>query len=330
MATIAEHVDRQGLVLADGGIETRVMFDADLRFDPDIGVAAMVDDPVAGPRLRDVYAGYLAVAARHGLPAVIGTPTFRASVRYTALAGRGGDAAVRSLNAAAARFHRDIRQAAGAEPVWIAGVIGPAGDAYLPHEALSSPAAARYHQVQCDALAEAGCDFLFAATFPAVDEAIGAVRAMSETGLAAVLSLVLDGDGAVLDGTSLADAIDHVDRVQAPAWYSLSCIHPAVAHRALASAGDAAERVREVKANASALTPDELVQLDHPVADPPEEWAAAMWGLRQDFGVAVLGGCCGTDDRHLEALAGLMAGSSATGASSAAQTTASATERAQP
>ena len=303
---IASRVASNLPVVTDGGIETRLMFDPDLPMDPDLQVAAMVGDPAAGPKLRAVYEGYVTAAAGHGLPVVIGTPTFRASANPARRAGHTAVGAVASLNDAAVAMHRDIAANSGHQ-VWIAGVIGPAGDAYLPDAAPGRVAAAAYHREQASALADAGADFLFAATFPAVDEAIGACEAMGETGMVTVLSFVLDGDGCVLDGTPLAEAVDRVDQVAAPAWFSLSCIHPTVAHRALAAGGDATRRVREVKANASTLTPDQLVHQDHPVGDAPTEWADAMGALRRDFGVPVLGGCCGTDDRHIERLAGLLA-----------------------
>ncbi len=202
-------------------------------------------------------------------------------------------------------MHHEIRDAA-AGTVWIAGVLGPRGDAYTPDDAPSTAEAEHYHAEQADALARAGVDYLFAATLPAVPEAIGVARAMERTGMPAVISFVLDIDGVVLDGTPLADAIDRIDAETAPAWFSLSCIHPDVAHRALVAAGSAARRVREVKANASRLTTTELVTLGHVDAGDPEEWATGMVALRDDFGVPILGGCCGTDDRHLSALAALL------------------------
>lgn len=309
--SITELVAGGGPVLADGGIETRVMFRPDVSMDPDVQVAAMVDDPDAGPVLREVYASYVAAGRARGVPVVVGTPTFRASARYAQQAGLGDDA-VERLNRAAVDFNRGLRDGvAGDSTVWIAGVLGPAGDAYQADEALGVDEAREYHTRQAAALAGAGVDFLFAATFPAVDEAAGVALAMADTGLPSVVSFVLDADGRLLDGCRLAEAVDRVDQAAAPSWLSLSCVYPAVAHRALEAAGIGADasvdRIREVKANGSSLTPAELVGLDHPVADPPEEWAEAMWRLRRDFGVAVLGGCCGTDERHIDALARRMA-----------------------
>lgn len=294
-----------GPVLTDGGIETRIMFETDLPLDPHVQVAALLGNTAGERALGAVYRGYLAAGRSVGLPVVIGTPTFRASARYTDRAGLGGTAAVHRLNHAAVEFHRALRAEASGPPVWIAGVIGPAGDAYLLDAAPSADEAADYHRTQAYALAEAGADFLYAATFPAVGEAIGAARAMAATGLPFVVSFVVDRSGTVLDGTPLAAAIRAVDADTAPAFFSLSCVHPTVAARALA-AGGGTGRIKEVKANGSALSPADLVALDHPEADPPEVFARLMNDLGQRYGVPVLGGCCGTTDAHLRALAGLL------------------------
>lgn len=297
-------------ILTDGGIETRIMFETEIEMDPHVGVAALVNDPTGGPVLRGIYESYVEAAKLHDLPVVIGTPTFRASANFTRQAGLGGDQAVRRLNADAAAMHLDIRRRSGHEPVYVAGVIGPSGDAYTPAEALPAEEAREYHLVQAAALAEAGVDFLYAPTFPAVEETLGAARAMAETGLPYVVSFVLGHDGRVLDGNPLREATERIDGVASPAplFYSISCVHHTVAAKALREAPDLALRLLEVKANASPMSVEELVKLDHLEGDDPESFAAGMWTLRQDFGLRVLGGCCGTDDRHMRALGGLMAG----------------------
>ena len=293
-------------VLTDGGIETRIMFETSTTMDPDVGVAGLLGDPEGEQALRAIFGSYVDAAAATGLPLVIGTPTFRASADYTRRAGLGGIETVRRLNTAAVAFHRQLLAERLGPPVWIAGVLGPAGDAYQPAQAPSASAAAEYHRPQIDALAEAGADFLFAATLPAVGEAVGAARAMARTGLPYVVSWVLDADGRVLDGTPLAEAIRRVDDEAAPTYFSLSCIHPAVAARALAACGEAGRRIREVKANGSALSPAELVALDHAASDPPAEFAAAMDDLRRTYDVPVVGGCCGTTDAHIRVLGELL------------------------
>ena len=285
-------------MLTDGGIETRVMFETEVELPEHVQVAALVGDAAGGPVLRRIYVA-------------LGSPTFRASLNLMRRAGLGGEGAVRRLNRDAAAMHREIRDNAG-HPVHVAGVMGPSGDAYSPEEALPARQAREYHALQAEALAGWGVDFLYAPTFPAVEEALGASLAMGETGLPHVVNFVLRRDGRVLDGTPLHAAIERVDAASpAPLFYSISCVYPSVAAGALreeaASSDLVARRLNEVKANASPLTPEELVRLDHPEGDDPESFADGMWGIHEEFGLRVLGGYCGTDGRHMRALASRMA-----------------------
>lgn len=309
MPDFAAAVARREPILTDGGIETRVMFETDFEMDPDVQVAAMVGDERGEPILREIYREYVEAGRDAGLPVVIGTPTFRASENFTRRGGLGEDA-VERLNRAAAAMHLEIREAAGhAEATYVAGVLGPSGDAYTPGAASDADEAAAYHRRQAEALAAAGVDFLFAATFPAVAESIGACRAMAATGLPYVISYVLDGEGNVLDGTALAEAIRQVDAAvdPEPTLHSISCVHPSVAARAVAAlpadAPDLRRRLGELKANGSPMPTEELVKLDHPEADEPEVWAGEMAALLDPSGLHVLGGCCGTTDAHMRALA---------------------------
>jgi homocysteine S-methyltransferase len=136
---------------------------------------------------------------------------------------------------------------------------------------------------------------------------------MGDTGLPYVVSFVLRRDGRVLDGTPLHAAIERIDGAASPAplFYSINCVHPSIAAGALreeAVFSDlVAQRLNEFKANASSSRPEELVQLDHPEGDDAERFAEETRGIHRDFGLRVLGGCCGTDDRHMRALALRMA-----------------------
>jgi S-methylmethionine-dependent homocysteine/selenocysteine methylase len=300
-----EAVSGPGPVLTDGGIETRVMFETTLTMDPEIGSASLLASEASAAVLGGIYQQYVAAAQDAGLPVVIGTPTFRASQEPVRRAGQGRANTVAALNRAAVRLLERIRADSDYAPVWIAGVIGPSGDAYTPRDSLPANRAREYHLPQANVLAEAGVDFLFAPTFPAVGEAIGVCQAMQTTGLPFVVSFVLDRSGSVLDGTPLTEAIGRVDEVAGPLYHSISCVHASTAARALAAVANTTTsgRVREVKANASPLTPAELVALDHVEGDDPKTFAAQMTRLYRDFDVAVVGGCCGTNDRHIAALA---------------------------
>lgn len=306
---LQELLDSRTPILSDAGIETRIMFETQIALDPHVQVAALLEQREGREALRSIYAEYVEVARAHGLPAIVGTPTFRASRRYVERAGRGGGEAVRRFNAEAVALLSEVRAASEHEPVFVAGVVGPYGDAYAPGDCLSHLDGADYHAEQIAALVEAGADLLFAPTFPSIEEAHGVAIAMSTSGLPYAIGFVLDQRGRILDGTYLHAAIERLDDhvLPASAFYSISCVHPTVVRTALTdlsvTSSRAASRLREVKANGSSLTPDQLVLLDHAEADPPEAFGEAMDGIGRDFDVPILGGCCGTDAQHLAALA---------------------------
>lgn len=302
MADFRRAVAEAPVILTDGGIETRIMFEAGIALDRPCGAAALLDDARGRTVLEGIYASYLDAAA--DLPIVIGTPTFRAQADRLAASGRSEADAVTLVNADAVAMHRALRAArpGAADRIFIAGVIGPKGDAFIAAEAPDAATAETYHRPQIAALAAAGADFLFAPTLPAQDEAIGVARAMAGTGLPYVLSFGLAPSGRLMDGHDLGEAIAAIDAATAepPLYYLVNCIHASAAARALHH-----PRLFGVKANGSRLTPEELVALDRLDSEPPEVFALALRDLHAR-GARVLGGCCGTDQRHIAALAGLL------------------------
>jgi homocysteine S-methyltransferase len=187
--------------------------------------------------------------------------------------------------------------------------MGPRGDAYDPAQALAEEEAVRFHSWQAEQLALAGVDFLQAATLPALSEALGMARAMAQTGLHFSVSFVIRGEGRLLDGTPLAQAMEEVDRKTLPGtWFmGANCVHPTVLARALDSQpAGIRDRLLALQANTSMKSPEELDGSAETETEEPAEFARAMIGIWQGFGVRILGGCCGTDGGHIRALAGLM------------------------
>jgi homocysteine S-methyltransferase len=188
--------------------------------------------------------------------------------------------------------------------------MGPYGDGYQAAEGLSVEQSRAVHLRQAEALAAADPDFLFGVPLPAADEAVGMCQAMAETGAAYVPSFLLDRTGCLPDGTPVGVAIGRVmDGVDAvPEHISISCVHPRVFVEAYEAASQLAgaenlSLVAELKANGSDLP---RAQLDgSPVlqTDDPESWAEAMLVARDVAELRIVGGCCGTTEDHLAALA---------------------------
>jgi homocysteine S-methyltransferase len=295
-------------LLAEGSVVERVRRGAPGRLHPELLTAALALQPEGRALLESIWRGYLAVARTAGLPIVLLTPTWRANREAVARAGLSGEALSRA-NVAVLETLRGEHAAAGGGPVLIAGLLGPAGDAYDPRAALGEREAAELHAGQARLLAESGVDFLTAQTLPALSEARGLARAMAGSGAPYLLSFIVRADGALLDGTPLEAAIEAIDRDvrPAPLAYTLNCVHPAPGREALAAvrtrAGGAVERVIGLQANGSALPPEALDGSDALHSDEPGPWGAAMAALAREFGLRLLGGCCGTDDRHIAAIA---------------------------
>ncbi len=297
--------------LADGGLETQLIYGHGIAL-PEFAAYLTLYREGEREVLASIYRSYLDIAARSGLPMQVGTPTWRANRACLARQGFAAPGDVARVNADAVALLMDLRRAAGLEAqVVIAGVIGPQGDGYDPTYAPDCAAARAYHQEQADSLAAAGVDLLYAPTFPSVAEMEGVARAMAAAGLPYVLAPVIDPQGRLLDGSAFADAIARIDAAVAPppAYFMVGCTHATRFRAAQDSSGGATSagalgpRVMGLKANASAKPPEELVALTTLDAGEPEAFATDMMNLRRNYRLRVLGGCCGTDARHIAALA---------------------------
>ena len=217
----------------------------------------------------------------------------------------------RPVNQDNVQLLRSVRSSYGKDrsPIFIGGHIGCAGGAYSPEQALSTSDAVPFHAPQLEALAAAGVDFLYAGTLPALSEALGMAQVMSELGLPYLFSFVIRGDGALLDGTPLAVAMERIDAANEnpPAGYAVNCVHPSIFIDALSileqQRPSMSRRILSFQANTSAREPKDLVGLAELDTERPELLADLMLQAHRQFGTLFLGGCCGTDTSHIEHLA---------------------------
>ena len=112
-------------------------------------------------------------------------------------------------------------------PVVINGVVGPAGDGYVPNNAMTVTEARGYHARQIACFASAGADMVSAVTINYVEEAIGITRAAMAAELPVVVSFTVETDGKLPTGQSVGDAIAEVDAATdgAPIYYMINCAH---------------------------------------------------------------------------------------------------------
>jgi S-methylmethionine-dependent homocysteine/selenocysteine methylase len=237
---------------------------------------------------------------------VLESPTWRASPAWAARLGYSV-AELDALNRASIALMEEIRERyeSPETPFVISGCIGPQGDGYAPDELLSAEAAETYHSIQIATFAETAADMVTAITMTYAAEAVGILRASSSRGLPAAISFTVETDGRLPSGQTLGEAIDQVDREteHAAAYFMINCAHPTHFERVLEPGAPWVARVRGVRANASTKSHAELDEAEELDDGDPDDLASRHGSLRLGLpSLSVVGGCCGTDHRHVEAI----------------------------
>ena len=294
-----------GLYLSDGGLETTLIFHEGFDL-PMFAAFVLLESERGRAALRAYYDRYAATAVEHGTGFVLESPTWRASPDWGQKLGYDRDRLARANRAAIAMMH-DIREtrATAQTPLVVSGNIGPRGDGYDPGALMSPWEAEAFHSWQIGVFADAGADLVSAVTLNNVNEAIGIVRAAGAAGMPCVISFTVETDGKLPTGESLATAIESVDQAtdRGPAYYMINCAHPDHFRDALDRDASWMKRVRGLRANASRMSHAELDNSTELDAGDPRELGHLYADLLGRFPhINVLGGCCGTDHRHVEAI----------------------------
>lgn len=288
--------------LTDGGLETDLIFNRGVDL-PEFAAFPLLDSDAGRTILSDYYAGYLALAVRLGVPLQLDTPTWMANPDRAA--GVGYDAAaLRRINAESVEFLAALAEEHDDELVeWaVGGQIGPRGDGYRSDGPVDAGEAAEYHRPQLEAFRAAGAHLATALTLSEVGEAVGVAQAGNDVGIRVAIGFTVETDGRLADGTRIGEAIAAVDRAAPPAYFLLNCAHPTHIAAGL-EAGTWPERIGGLRVNASTMSHAELDEAETLDAGDPEQLAHDQAPLLDEFGpLEVLGGCCGTDLRHVTAM----------------------------
>ena len=292
------------LWLTDGGMETSLIFQQGLEL-PDFASFHLLRTPDGETALRAYFRPYAAIARRHGTGLLLETPTWRASADWGVRHGLDADA-LRRINARAVSLMEQLRDEWAPLPVVISGCLGPRGDGYVATAMMTVRGAEAYHQTQVDTFASTNVDMLSAMTLNYVEEAIGVTHAARNAGLPIAVSFTVETNGKLPTGQSLGSAIRLVDAATSgyPAYFMVNCAHPTHFAHLLDPAEHWVRRIHGIRANASCRSHAELNDSTDLDIGDPLGLAVSYAQLRQRLPqLTVLGGCCGTDERHVEAIA---------------------------
>ena len=290
------------LFLTDGGIETTLIFHAGLDL-PFFAAFHLLKDEQGAAALRQYFASHAAIARQYGVGFILESATWRASSDWGNKLGYSRQA-LDEANRKAIAFLHELRLELETDrvPMVISGCVGPRGDGYDPGVIMSPEEAEAYHAAQIGTFAATEADLVTAITMTNTNEAIGVTRAARTSGMPVVISFTVETDGKLPTGQPLPEAIQEVDAAtgRAPAYYMINCAHPS--HFEAVLDGQAwMERLRGIRANASKRGHAELDAAPDLDDGDPVELGQQYSDLRMRFSqINVLGGCCGTDHRHIE------------------------------
>ncbi|HET6425503.1 MAG TPA: homocysteine S-methyltransferase family protein [Planctomycetaceae bacterium] len=292
--------------LTDSGLETTLVFRENIPL-PHFASIVLVDRPDGIELLQRYFYSHVELAHAHGMGIVLESTTWRASADWGRKLGYTPAALIKA-NSSSIKLIEQVRAMfpMGSPPIVISGNMGPRGDGYQAHAKMTVEEAMRYHQTQADCLAHTNADMLAAFTLNYVEEAIGIVRAAQRARMPIAISFTLETDGRLPSGMMLGDAIERTDAMTDgyPLYYMINCAHPSHFAELFHEPAEWHQRLRGLRANASKRSHAELdnsPNLD--IGDPNE--------LGEDYRMLcemlpqlnIFGGCCGTDLRHVAAIA---------------------------
>jgi homocysteine S-methyltransferase len=300
--TVLPHEGAQ-LYIGDAGLETAMVFHEGLDL-PCFAAFTLLETQAGRAALDRYFRRFFDIARRDGRGLVLDTVTWRANADWGAKLGHDA-AALDAINRGSVDHARHLRDRYGAGiPVVINGILGPRGDGYNPEAFMTAEAARAYHAPQIASLAAAGVDMVSAMTMTYVDEAVGIARAAADRGVPLCVSFTVETDGRLISGPSLREAIEATEAATggSPVFYMVNCAHPD--HFRDALDGDAwLGRIGAIRANASRLSHAELDAAEELDAGDPLALGADYRALAAILpNLRVVGGCCGTDHRHVDAI----------------------------
>jgi homocysteine S-methyltransferase len=300
---------RNGLFLTDGGLETTLIFHEHVEL-PYFAAFHLLRNAEGTEHLRRYFETYTRIALERRVGIVLEAPTWRANTDWAAKLGYSPES-LADANRTSIGLLLEVRAAleSPATPVVISGNIGPRGDGYRPDARMSVAEARDYHSMQVRIFAGTDADMIGAFTMNYVEEAVGIAQACRDSTMPLALSFTVETDGKLPSGQPLVEAIERVDAEsdEYPSYYMINCAHPTHFSGILDELGSKVRRVRGLRANASRRSHAELDACSDLDAGDPVQLGGEYRALQRQLpALTVVGGCCGTDHRHVAAIAQAM------------------------
>lgn len=290
-------------ILMEGALGERLKREFNIKFDDIVAMAGLIYNSDSKQAMQNIFEEYMKIAEKYDLPFIATTPTRRANKERVMQSNFNQKIIEDNV-----RFLQQIKNNTSSD-MFVGGLMGCKGDAYKATEILSVEEAQEFHYWQANLFKNSGVDFLFAGIMPALTEAIGMAKAMENTGVPYIISFMIRDDGKLIDGTTIHNAILNIDNatVQKPICYMTNCVHPIVLGKALSFSFNETKLVKErfcgIQANTSSLSPEELDNCCDLKSSDSVSLVRDMMELHQYFTPKIFGGCCGTDNTHIEEIA---------------------------
>ena len=290
-------------ILMEGALGERLKREYGLKFDENLAMAKLIYEEKGATALRNLWSEYIEIAKKYHLPFMATTPTRRVNLERVGKAHESEKIILDNVD-----FLKNIQRTCGIE-MYVGALLGCKGDAYTGEGALSEKEAYEFHSWSAQYFKKANVDFLYAAIMPTLPEAAGMAKVLEETKIPYIISFTIKKDGRLVDGTPIIEAIQYIDSVTefSPICYMTNCVHPSIVLEALNCPFNnnsiVKERFMGIQANTSPLSYEELDNSIDLKCSEPKEFADEMMKLYELGNFKIFGGCCGTDNRHMECVA---------------------------
>lgn len=292
-----------GVFLCYTGMETDLIFNRGVDL-PGFASYPLLETDQGRETLRGYFAQQVDLARRMGVGVLLESPTWMANRDRVAAIGYAPER-LAAVNAAAIELIAEVREQHGDLPTILSAQVGPRGDAYAPVDRMTVEEAEGYHAEQIAVFSGTEADMVSAFTLCYAEEAVGVVRAARRYDMPVVVAFTIETDGNLPTGMTLKDAIETVDDATGAgaAYYLINCAHPDHFSHVLTDE-PWMRRLKGIVVNASRCSHAELDEAEELDDGDPQELGSQVGALRQKFPqFTVVGGCCGTDLRHMQEIA---------------------------